>query len=149
MHSIFRVAESENGCNDQRSSRQWMMHVAVLRGLYPFFSGVALGGLAMILHECGHLATAFFVGVRVKQVGLKWDKGLFTVRESGSAPQNLVISLAGPSVNLLLIATEPWFPIFSLANLCYALANMLPIEGSDGFRVAECWRRIREGRVAN
>lgn len=48
-------------------------------------------------NECGHLATAFLIGVRVKQVGLKWNKGLFTVRESGTVPQNLAISLAGPA----------------------------------------------------
>jgi Zn-dependent protease len=126
-----------------------MMHFAILRWLYPFLSGVVVGGLAMILHEWGHLATAFLIGVRVKQVGLKWNKGLFTVREPGTVPQNLAISLAGPTVNLLLIASEPWFPIFSLANFCYALANMLPIEGSDGFRVAACWRLIRESRVAH
>lgn len=114
----------------------------------PFFSGLLLGLLAMVLHEGGHISAAIALGVRVKKVGLQWNKGLYTVRERGTTQQNLLIALAGPSVNLLLIALEPWFPIFSLANFCCALANMLPIEGSDGFRVAACWRELREGRAA-
>ena len=80
----------------------------------------------MILHECGHLAVATALGVRVKRVGIQWNKGLFTVRERGTSHQNLLIALAGPLVNLLLIAVEPWFPLFSLANVCCVLANMLP-----------------------
>jgi membrane-associated protease RseP (regulator of RpoE activity) len=108
-----------------------------LRWFEPVLLGFGLGVLAMVLHECGHLAAAGALGVRVKRIGIDWKKGLFTVREQGSVNQNL------------MIAVEPWFPMFSLANLCCVLANMMPIEGSDGFRVADCWRRIREGELAN
>jgi Zn-dependent protease len=120
-----------------------------IRWFQPVLFGSGLGLLAMVLHECGHLAAAVALGVRVKRVGIQWNKGIFTVREQGTVNQNLMIALAGPSVNLLLMAVEPWFPMFSLANLCCVLANMLPIEGSDGFRVADCWRRIREGKQAS
>jgi stage IV sporulation protein FB len=123
------------------------MHL--LHWFNPFFTGLGLGVIAMILHECGHLAAALMLGVRVKDVGMKWNKGLYTVREQGTVHQNLVIALAGPCVNLLLVITAPWFPVFSLANFCYALANMLPIEGSDGYRIAACWRRIRTGEATN
>lgn len=121
----------------------------IVRWFYPFFNGLGLGVIAMILHECGHLAAAAALGVRVKDVGMKWNKGLYTVREQGTDHQNLLIAMAGPGVNLLLVITAPWFPIFSLANFCYALANVLPIEGSDGYRIAACWRRIRSGEAAN
>ena len=120
----------------------------LLRWLIPFFSGLGVGVLAMLLHECGHLCAAFALGVRVKKVGVKWNKGLYTVREPGSVQQNLLVSIAGPFVNLILIATSPWMPVFGLANFCYALANMLPIEGSDGYRIAGCWRRIRQKELA-
>ncbi|MGA7242453.1 MAG: hypothetical protein WBX19_04680 [Terracidiphilus sp.] len=123
-----------------------MMH---LRWFYPFFLGLGVGLIAMILHECGHIAAAFGLGVRVKRVGIEWNKGIFTVRDQGTVRQNLVIAMAGPFVNMLLIGSEPWYPVLALANLCYALANMLPIEGSDGFRIAACWRRIREEKLAN
>jgi Zn-dependent protease len=121
--------------------------IAIFRWLFPFFRGAAVGLLAMVIHECAHLAMASLLGVRIKHVGMQWNKGLFTVRESGTLHQNLLITLAGPSINAMLVATGPWLPIFSMANFCYALANMLPIEGSDGFRVAECWRRLREHRI--
>lgn len=103
----------------------------------------------MVAHECGHIAAAVALGVRVKKVGVQWNRGLFTVREGGSAVQNLIIALAGPSVNLFLIALEPWFPVFGLANICCVLANMLPLEGSDGLRVALCWREIRQERLGD
>lgn len=115
----------------------------------PFLNGFGLGVIAMLLHEGGHIAAAFVLGVRVKNVGIKWNKGLYTVRDAGSTYQNLLIAAAGPFVNLLLIACQPWLPLFSMANFCYALANMLPIDGSDGLRVAGCWRKLREGHGAS
>lgn len=124
------------------------MHINLIGLFQPVLFGFGMGVLAMALHECGHLAAAAALGVRVKRVGVQWKKGFFTVRERGTVHQNLLIALAGPFVNLLLIVVEPWFPLFSLANLCCVLANMLPIDGSDGFRVAECWRQIRQGEVS-
>ena len=120
----------------------------LVRWLYPFCNGLGFGVIAMLLHEGGHLAAALLLGVRVKNVGVKWNKGLYMVREQGSVTQNLLIAMAGPLVNLVLIATEPWVPLFSLANLCYALANMLPIDGSDGFRIAACWQQLRRDRLS-
>jgi Zn-dependent protease len=119
----------------------------VVLWLGPFVNGVGLGVIAMLLHECGHLLTAFALGVRVKKVGIRWNKGLYTVREQGSAHQNLLIALAGPFVNMLMISAGHSVPSFALANFCYALANMLPIEGSDGYRVAMCWRQLRQGEI--
>lgn len=116
-----------------------------LEWFYPFLDGLGFGVIAMLLHECGHIVMALALNVHVKNVGIKWNKGLYTVREAGSPYQNLLIAAAGPLVNLLLVGTERWTPFFALANFCYALANMLPIEGSDGLRVAKCWKQLREG----
>jgi len=116
--------------------------------LYPFAHGLGLGVIAMLLHECGHLVASVALGVRVKGVGMRWNKGLYTVREKGTVYQNLLIALAGPLVNVLLMAAAPWHSPFGLANFCYALANVLPIEGSDGYRIAACCRRIRSGDIA-
>jgi Zn-dependent protease len=115
----------------------------VVRWLLPFTHGLGLGVIAMLLHECGHLLAAFVIGVRIKRVGMKWNKGLYTIREQGTPFQSLLIAAAGPVANVLLIGIAPWAPLFGLANFCYALANMLPIEGSDGFRIALCWQQIR------
>src|SRR5579863_8282565 len=100
----------------------------VSAGLWQFLTGMFLGLLAMVLHECGHLIAALVLGVRVTRVGLKWDKGMYVVRDRGTVHQNLLIALAGPLVNLLLVALQPWYPMFALANACCVLANVLPIE---------------------
>jgi Zn-dependent protease len=120
------------------------MHPPTLEWFYPFFRGSMFGLAAMLLHECGHIVTAIALGVKVKKVGLKWNKGLYTVRERGSMKKNLLIALAGPLVNILLVATSPWLPVFGLANCCFAFVNALPIEGSDGFRIAYCWQQMRK-----
>lgn len=119
------------------------MHL--VRWFFPFMNGLGPGIIAMLLHECGHITAVLVLGLHVRKVGIKWNKGLYTVRQGGTAYQNLLIAAAGPFVNLLLVGRGPWLPLFGMANFCYALANMLPIDGSDGVRVAECWRQLREG----
>lgn len=122
--------------------------IRVVHWLYPFIHGLGLGVIAMLLHECGHLAAAAFLGVRVKNIGVKWNKGFYIVREPGTPQQSLLIALAGPFTNLLLIVTSAWVPLFGAANFCYAIANLLPIEGSDGYRIVICWRQIRLQKTA-
>jgi Zn-dependent protease len=117
--------------------------MSVVRWLFPFTQGLGLGIIAMLLHECGHLLAALVAGVRIKNVGMKWNKGLYTVREQGTPLQNLIIAAAGPVTNIVLCSTAPWAPLFALANFCYAMANALPIEGSDGYRIARCWQQLR------
>jgi Zn-dependent protease len=117
--------------------------MSVVRWLYPFIHGLGLGVIAMLLHECGHLLAAVAIGVRVKNVGIRWNKGLYTVREQGSPLQNLLVAAAGPTINILLTSFSHWNRLFGLANFCYAIANTLPIEGSDGYRIAVCWKQLR------
>ncbi len=119
----------------------------ILAWFIPFFQGLAVGVLAMFLHESGHLVAAFALGVRVKTVGLRW-KGLYTVREAGTPAENILISLAGPSTNLLLMLLWPLSENFFLANLCYAAFNLLPIEGSDGERVMRLWIHWNRDKTA-
>lgn len=121
--------------------------MSVVRWLFPFTQGLGLGVLAMLLHECGHLVAASILGLQIKNVGMKWNKGLYTVRQHGTPLQNLLVAAAGPLTNLLFLATATRAPLFGLANLCYALANMLPIEGSDGYRIALCWQQLRSREI--
>ena len=122
--------------------------MSVVRWLFPFTQGLGLGVLAMLLHETGHLVAALILGLQIKSVGMKWNRGIYTVRQHGTPLQNLLVSAAGPLTNLILLATATKAPLFALANFCYALANMLPIEGSDGFRIAVCWQQLRSSQVA-
>jgi Zn-dependent protease len=122
------------------------MHV--WRWLIPFFQGLFVGVIAMTLHEVGHLVAAPLAGIKVRTVGFGW-KGLYTLREPGPPVKNIIVSLAGPFTNLLLLAFWHLSPKLGLANLCFAFFNILPIEGSDGERIWSCWRQIkREGAAA-
>jgi Zn-dependent protease len=118
-----------------------------LAWLYPFFEGLLLGIIAMAFHEAGHLLAAPLVGIKIKTIGLCW-KGLYTVREAGPPWKNLLVSLAGPAVNVALLACWHWSHNFGLANLCFSFFNLLPLEGSDGDRIWQCVRKIRRERLA-
>lgn len=106
----------------------------VLEWFLPVFKGMGFGVLAMLLHEIGHLVAAFLLGLRIRGVGINW-KGLYMVRETGPLGSNLLVSLAGPVANLLIAFLLYRAASFSLANLCFGLVNLLPIQGSDGDRI--------------
>ena len=123
------------------------MPFLILKWLFPVFQGFLFGILAMALHEAGHLAGALMLGIKVRNVGFRW-KGMYTVREPGSPAKNLLVSLAGPMTNVVLMVFWYWSPTFGLANLCFALFNLLPFEGADGERVLKCWREMQKRRLA-
>jgi stage IV sporulation protein FB len=120
------------------------MHIfcAILHWLYPISQGILAGLLAMILHEGGHLLAARLLGVRVKSCSIRW-KGLCTIREAGPPVKNLLISLAGPAANVIMMLISHLSPTFGIANACFAFFNILPIEGADGERALRCWLAIR------
>jgi Zn-dependent protease len=120
------------------------MNYRELSWYFPFFQGLFLGVVAMVLHECAHIAAATALGVKVKGVGIKWNKGLYTVREQGPVQLNLLIALAGPLMNIVLISLWYWSPDFGLANLSYAVCNLFPFEGSDGARILDCLKQMRK-----
>lgn len=120
--------------------------MSVVRWLFPFAQGLGFGVIAMLLHEAGHLLAALILGLQIRNVGMKWSKGLYTVREKGTPLQNLLVSAAGPLINMFFFAVVPGIPALRLANFCYALVNMLPIQGADGYRIAMCWQQLRSDK---
>ena len=103
-----------------------------------------LGGMAMVLHEFGHLVTSLMVGLKVKGVGLCM-KGMYIVREAGSPSKNMLVSLAGPLTNVALLLLF-WHAstTFALANLCFAICNLAPVRGSDGDRAWRCFEQMQK-----
>jgi Zn-dependent protease len=122
-----------------------MMLIHSLRWFFPVFRGMGFGLVAMVFHEAAHIFCALALGLKVKKVGVGW-KGMFTVRDPGLPQENLLISLAGPLMNLALLVFWHWEPTFGLANLCTGLVNLLPIKGSDGSRILRCWQMMHESR---
>lgn len=100
--------------------------------------GMALPGmLATVLHECGHMAVLCAGGRAPKRVCLS-PFGVDIVKQGGetSYPRELVLSLAGPCVNLLLLAgcflTGNGGTKFAAANLLIGAMNLLPVGPLDG-----------------
>lgn len=106
---------------------------------------VALGLLALGLHEMGHLLTARGLGYRVRSLEL-WPFGAAISADVGvGSLGSLPVSLAGPLCSLaaaamslltlrLLPGTEGVMEPFFLLNLTVGAANLLPAEPLDGGR---------------
>ena len=97
-----------------------------------------LSGLAaMLLHEMGHIAAALTLKVKIYQIGIRW-KGAYIRRQFGTARQNLIITVAGPGINLwLALLFYRISPNFALCNLVIGVTNLLPIPASDGSRALD------------
>ena len=120
------------------------MHSLSTQWIVSFAGTLFLGLSAMVLHEMGHVVTSLMVGIRVKSIGLCM-KGMYVVREAGTPMKNLLISLAGPLTNVVLVLIfYHASPMFTLANLCLAVCNLAPVKGSDGDRVLTCFHQIQQ-----
>jgi Zn-dependent protease len=116
--------------------------IYLLKWFQPIFDGMGLGLAAIFLHEAAHAAASRLLGLKVQRLGIN-TKGVFTIRESGSPHQNLVVALAGPVMNLLLCVLWIWMPVFGLANLVCAITNLVPSAATDGGRALSFWRQSR------
>ena len=105
---------------------------------------LACGLLAMVIHECGHLLTAVVFGIKVKRPRID-RRGIAIVRERGPWFDSMVVSIAGPLINLAFAAAFP-DPTFRLANLCIGLINLIPVNGSDGSHILECLSKVENTR---
>ena len=97
----------------------------------------ALCLLASLIHELGHMGVMLYYGVKPKRI----CAGLFGVRieqQDGislSYRQQMVLSLAGPAVNLVVgmgLCILQGFGIAAAVNLLLAGLNLLPIQALDG-----------------
>jgi Zn-dependent protease len=108
----------------------------------PLQDALLLGIAAMIVHEMAHVSFALALKVKVHQVGINW-KGPYVRRASGTAAENLAITLAGPGINLwLALLLHHMSPHFALCNLAIGISNLLPIPSSDGSRALHLIRNL-------
>ena len=99
-------------------------------------SGYLFGCIvSLFVHEAGHICVARAFGIRIKRIGMDW-RGPFIVREAGPPIPDIMVSAAGPLVNLIMAALmwQTW-PTVALANLVLGLSNLFPTRTSDGGRV--------------
>jgi Zn-dependent protease len=106
--------------------------------------GVALFG-SVVLHELGHALAARAFGIRTAHITLYPFGGIAAItRMPANAVQELLIALAGPAVNLVLVALFAplalLFGSWALAvvaglNAVMGLFNLIPAFPMDGGRV--------------
>jgi stage IV sporulation protein FB len=102
----------------------------------------------VVLHECGHWWAAHWYGWQVQKIRiLPFGGELIVARQRlVSVREEIVVALAGPLVNVLLIAfalffnwcgliAEPYSAYFIQANVIIGLFNLLPILPLDGGKV--------------
>src|SRR5512142_1485901 len=95
---------------------------------------------SVLLHEAAHAVAAFSLGVRTKTIGGSF-KGGYIIREYATTRlAEAVITLAGPSLNLLLGLTFLLIPSkfswwVAFMNLVLCVTNLVPIGPTDGARL--------------
>ncbi len=98
----------------------------------------ALMVASLLLHEVGHMLAATFLGVQVSEFGLCL-KGAYNRRAPSSRRREVLISSAGPLMNLVLVIPFLFVPVFgvslALCNLMLCIFNLLPLPSSDGLRI--------------
>lgn len=101
--------------------------------------------LAMLLHECGHLAALFFCGKRNVRMTLSaFGAEISYDGTAGGAGRQVLVALGGVAMNLAcalpalcLLWRREAALFFGVASLVLALLNLLPIKGLDGGRALE------------
>ncbi|MBE6626166.1 MAG: hypothetical protein E7628_03145 [Ruminococcaceae bacterium] len=105
---------------------------------------IIIFAVAVVLHECGHIAAAGIFGVRL--VSLR-SRGIGAVMSydfsTCSYLREAAVHLSGPLLNLLsaltaviMYGSRAYY--FCGISLTLALVNLLPIKGFDGGGVARC-----------
>ncbi len=96
--------------------------------------------VCLLLHEAGHALVAHRHGIAVKAIGVSFI-GAYTLRDkSPQRKAELLTAIAGPAVSSLLAIAFACLPggvarLLALSNLVLAIANLLPIAPSDGWRM--------------
>ena len=98
--------------------------------------------VALVLHEGAHAAVTCARGLRVKGVVISW-KGIGVRRERGTDLDTALIAAAGPLLNLALAALSHNSESMLVGNLIVGIINLLPVPGSDGWKVLSYLARRR------
>lgn len=135
-----------------------LLAVCVLLGIE--FSGLQLGfavgaavAASLLLHEVGHMLAAILLRVPVHEFGLCL-KGAYNRRSYANCRRDeVLISVAGPLMNLLLVFPLAWIPVIgthlALCNLLLCAGNLLPLPSSDGLRVLRTLLASRTSQAAH
>jgi Zn-dependent protease len=107
-----------------------------------FANGVLAGLLviaSLLVHELAHATAALLFDVPVYRIGIKFV-GAYIHRKHARRPaHDVIIAACGPLSSLLLTAGCFFLPTFGVWlaewNFGIALLNLLPLPGTDGYRI--------------
>lgn len=116
-----------------------LSNILISGSFYPIFYA-----LAALLHETGHVLALYFYGHKVDNIkfvgfGIRIDKSCML-----SYRQEIVVSLAGPLMNVFLcslfgilhiVLKERFLLEICFANAGYAFLNLLPLPPLDGYKI--------------
>lgn len=92
-----------------------------------------------LVHELGHAAAALLLGKKLLKITFMPVGITMTMTPASSYREEILIALAGPFQNLLLIFASPLFPAcseeISRFSVLYLAINLLPMASLDGGRV--------------
>ncbi len=111
----------------------------VLSGLPLGLAAGAALAASLLLHETGHMLAAIVLRVPVHEFGLCLS-GAYNRRACAPRRRDeIIISAAGPLMNLLLVLPFLHLPSIGLylayCNLGLCVVNLLPLPSSDGMRI--------------
>ena len=104
--------------------------------------------LAAFLHECGHLLMMRLTHTEVRAVKLRLFDVLIESGDSRSVSADVLITLAGPAMNLLCFALFiPWSEKLALPHLALGVFNLLPVISLDGGHLLEIFLQKKYNSV--
>jgi Zn-dependent protease len=117
----------------------FLLEIAVFGFQIGIFGGAVLL-LSLLLHEVGHILCATALKVPVREFGIAVHGAYIIRARSLRSRDDALISLAGPVMNLVLVAPSFFLPHIGIqiayCNLTLCVLNLLPIPSSDGLRIA-------------
>jgi hypothetical protein len=118
-----------------------------MNNLFVANSFLAYCEITFIVHELGHLIVWGFMRVFPKRISYKsWHKipiflGIEYNTDIKCLTNNQKFSgaISGPAANVILgLAAMPYSYTLSTLSLCFAAINLVPVKGTDGWRIAKC-----------
>lgn len=122
----------------------WLL-IAVLMGLG--FRDLGLAGIAagllvtlsLVIHELAHVLAALTFAVPVHGIGIKFIGAYTSRKHAARRRHDVLITAAGPLANLVLMFASFFVPRIGVWlaewNCGIALLNLLPVPGTDGYRI--------------
>ena len=99
--------------------------------------------ISAIIHECGHIGAMLFLSREIEMPSARLVGFKIMKKKIDSYKNEILILLFGPLVNVILglvvlslsLGRSEYLMLFGVINILSGAANLLPLEGYDGFNI--------------